>query len=98
MSLYSTKAWKRLRQNQLQDDPWCAMCAKQGHLTPATVVDHIEPHRGDERAFFLAANLQSLCKQHHDSAKQRFEKSGIKVGGDVRGIPHDPKHHWRNAA
>ena len=39
---------------------------KRGVLTPATVVDHIVPHRGDQRLFWDESNWQPLCKQCHD--------------------------------
>ena len=35
-------------------------------LTPASVVDHIVPHRGDPGLFWDEANWQCLCKRHHD--------------------------------
>ena len=55
------------------------MCEVEGHVTAATVVDHIIPHRGDENLFWERDNWQSLCKLHHDSDKQVFEKSGEKL-------------------
>lgn len=33
----------------------------------ATVVDHIVPHRGDDRLFWDEENWQALCKNCHDS-------------------------------
>ena len=74
--------------------PRCVFCAKQGYMTPATVVDHIEPHRGDSVAFWAADNWQSLCKSCHDSAKQTLEKSGYLKGSTQDGIPLDPRHPW----
>lgn len=94
MKLYDRAEWKRLRLEQLRREPFCAFCKAQGRLVPATIVDHVQRHRGDEALFFDPNNLQSLCKQHHDSTKQRMEKSGVEVGGDVAGIPLDPAHHW----
>jgi hypothetical protein len=38
--------------------------------------------------------LQSLCKKCHDNAKQVLERSGHMVGGDDKGNPIDPHHHW----
>lgn len=92
--LYRTKLWYRLRHRQLQAEPCCKYCDELGHVVAATVVDHIKPHKGDEILFFNPKNLQSLCKQHHDSTKQREEKSGVMLGGDDKGIPNDPGHHW----
>jgi 5-methylcytosine-specific restriction protein A len=34
--------------------------------TKATVVDHIIPHRGNQRLFWDQNNWQALCKRHHD--------------------------------
>lgn len=91
--LYNTKRWYRRRHYQLKDNPFCSMCLQQGIYTPAKIADHIEAHRGDEELFYNG-RLQSLCKMHHDSTKQRQEKSGIIVGGDESGNPIDPSHHW----
>lgn len=33
----------------------------------AEVVDHIVPHRGDEKLFWDESNWQALCKRCHDS-------------------------------
>ncbi|MDD4570646.1 MAG: HNH endonuclease signature motif containing protein [Tepidanaerobacteraceae bacterium] len=41
-------------------------CLKAKRITPATVVDHIKPHKGDVKLFFDINNLQSLCKTCHD--------------------------------
>ena len=66
-------AWRRAREAFLRDHPLCVMCLAEGKLTPATVVDHIKPHRGDPTLFWDTTNWQSLCKQHHDSTKKILE-------------------------
>ena len=58
--------WRRARKAFLQKHPLCAECGKEGKLTPATVVDHIIPHRGDKRLFWDEHNWQALCKNCHD--------------------------------
>ena len=58
--------WRRARKLFLQRHPLCANCLSQGVLTPATVVDHIVPHRGDHRLFWDEQNWQPLCKACHD--------------------------------
>ena len=58
--------WRRARKRFLQRHPLCANCLSQGVLTPATVVDHIVPHRGDHRLFWDEQNWQPLCKVCHD--------------------------------
>ena len=50
----------------LQRNPLCNECMKHGRLTPATVVDHVIPHRGDQKLFWDEANWQALCKSCHD--------------------------------
>lgn len=84
---YATKAWKDRRLAQLRAEPLCRFCEAQGIVTAATVVDHVVEHRGDYELFF-AGDLQSLCKQHHDSTKQRMEKTGeALVIFDLDGYP-----------
>ena len=91
--LYNSNKWKAIRRHQLNEQPLCVMCEQLGKLTPATVVDHIIPHRGDS-VLFHAGPFQSLCKMHHDRNKQIEERSGVILGGTVDGVPIDPKHHW----
>jgi hypothetical protein len=64
------------------------MCEAEGVYTPATVADHIEPHRGDPVKF--AGPLQSLCKRHHDRDKQLIEHGRPLLGVDDDGWPRDP--------
>lgn len=94
-ALYKTKEWRALRAAHLYREPLCRMCGEHGRVTPATVCDHIRPHRGDPALFFDPGNLQSLCASHHDGAKQSEERTGKVRGCDVSGFPLDPKHHWR---
>ena len=88
---YSTAFWLRRRRLQLQAHPLCRMCGARGVVTPATVVDHVQPHKGDWNLFALG-ELQSLCKPCHDSPKRAFELRGYSrdVGSD--GWPLDPNH------
>ena len=71
-------AWQQARLRFLQANPLCVMCQamKPPRVTAANVVDHVIPHQGDQELFWDEANLQALCKPHHDSDKQMFEKSG----------------------
>lgn len=84
--LYSTSRWKNLRAAHLRSEPLCRMCKEGGKLTPATVVDHVEPHRGDE-ALFWSGPHQSLCSAHHSGAKQRIERGTRAYGVDKDGWP-----------
>lgn len=60
------RAWQKARMVYLAAHPLCVMCEKEGRYRKATVVDHIIPHRGDERLFWDRNNWQALCKRHHD--------------------------------
>ena len=74
---YSLSVWTDdLRPAQFLREPWCRECAKRGIRTRATVVDHVEPHRGDWARFIDRANLQSLCKRCHDrkTAQEQAEE------------------------
>lgn len=64
--LYKTKHWQQLRKQVLNHQPLCVECLKVKRITPATVVDHIKPHKGDEKLFYDINNLQPLCKSCHD--------------------------------
>lgn len=62
--LYDTVRWEQIRIRQLSNEPWCAACLADGLYTPATDVDHVTPHRGDQEKFF-AGPFQSLCHSCH---------------------------------
>jgi 5-methylcytosine-specific restriction endonuclease McrA len=88
------RRWRKARELFLQSNPLCVMCQNASMIEPATVVDHIKPHKGDSQLFWDQDNWQSLCKTHHDSTKQAEEKSGVIRGGKINGEPLDPSHHW----
>lgn len=44
-------AWQKARAVFLRINPLCVHCHQSGRLTAASVVDHIEPHRGDPELF-----------------------------------------------
>ena len=58
--------WQKARARFLKRNPLCVSCLGVKKLTPATVVDHMLPHRGDRRLFWDEANWQPLCKACHD--------------------------------
>lgn len=65
-AMYRRADWKRLRREQLANEPLCRSCKAQGKIRPATVADHLRPHRGNEALFTDPANLQSLCSRCHN--------------------------------
>ena len=58
--------------------PLCVECLRQSpqRFTPATEIDHIIPHRGNDRLFWDQSNWQALCKRCH-SAKTAKEDGGF---------------------
>lgn len=70
--------WQKARKIFLQHHPLCIMCTNEGRVTPATVVDHIINHKGNEKLFWDIGNWQPLCKKHHDSDKQRVDRARAK--------------------
>jgi 5-methylcytosine-specific restriction enzyme A len=89
-----THRWQVARRQHLSQQPLCVMCQQQGRITPATVVDHIVPHRLDPALFWDRANWQSLCAPCHDGPKHSQEVTGRVRGADKHGVPLDPAHHW----
>jgi hypothetical protein len=67
------------------------MCRARGIITPATIADHVTPHKGDWNAFSLGP-LQSLCETCHNSRKQAAERRGYTADVGDDGWPLDPKH------
>jgi len=61
-----TSKWQQYREIYLRRNPLCVECEKWGYLMPATVVDHINPHKGDMRKFWDSNNHQALCSQCHN--------------------------------
>ena len=81
----------RIRRHQLLEHPLCRYCAERGIVTPATICDHVEPHRGDVNKFWLG-RFQSLCKSCHDSTKRFVETRGFRPDIGLDGWPLDPRH------
>jgi 5-methylcytosine-specific restriction enzyme A len=75
--LYDSARWKRMRTHQLQLPPLCKYWAELGRVTPATIVDHVEPHKGDVNKYWLG-QLQSLCDPCHKATKHFEELHGYR--------------------
>lgn len=65
--------WQRARAQHLAANPLCVLCLAETprRVTPATVVDHRDAHRGDPAIFWDRSRWQSLCASHHSSDAQR---------------------------
>jgi 5-methylcytosine-specific restriction endonuclease McrA len=60
--------WRKARSEFLAAHPTCRKCG-----WPATVVDHVTPHKGDHSLFWNRSNWQSLCKPCHDRKTARHD-------------------------
>ena len=68
--------WRRARAAFLARRPLCAACRARGLVVQATVVDHLVPHRGDQRLFWDEANWAPSCKPCHDAKTAREGRWG----------------------
>lgn len=75
-------SWAAASRAFLQRHPLCVRCREAGRREPATVTDHIRPHRGDRQLFWDPANWQPLCASCH-GRKTALEDGGF--GLPVRG-------------
>ena len=64
-----TRSWDKERAQYLLANTRCRRCG-----APATVVDHIMPHKGNMVLFWNMANWQPLCLRCHNSWKQSLER------------------------
>ena len=67
------------------------MCLTEGRTTAGTIVDHINPHKGDHNLFWDKTNWRTVCKKHHDQATALYDggfgrvlKRGIKDINDIK--------------
>ncbi|NLS91804.1 MAG: HNH endonuclease [Planctomycetaceae bacterium] len=70
---YGSYRWKEARRRYLIRHPLCVACEAAGRIEPATILDHIRPHRGDPRLFWDVSNWRVLCLACHNakSAKEQ---------------------------
>jgi 5-methylcytosine-specific restriction protein A len=74
------RKWQAARADFIRRNPVCVACAGRGLVAAAEVVDHVVPHRGDQRLFWSRSNWQALCKPCHD-VKTAREDGGFGRGG-----------------
>jgi 5-methylcytosine-specific restriction enzyme A len=68
--------WRRARTAFLALHPLCAACGALGRVAGATLVDHVVPHRGDQRLFWDERNWAPSCKACHDAKTAREGRWG----------------------
>jgi 5-methylcytosine-specific restriction protein A len=74
--------WRKARETFLRQHPLCECpecLAGKLRAMPATVVDHIVPHKGDQRLFWDQSNWQAMAKRCHDRKTRSDEKERASV-------------------
>jgi 5-methylcytosine-specific restriction enzyme A len=89
--LYNKQRWRNRAKHQKLIEPLCVRCLQLGHVVPAEIADHVQPHNGNLESFYCG-ELQSLCKACHDGPKREEELRGYSrlIGAD--GWPTDKRH------
>jgi hypothetical protein len=79
------------RRHQLAAEPLCAECIKRNKVTPATVADHVTPHKGNWNE-----SASASCKAYASRATTEREAWNIAAismtsapmaSGSILGIP-----------
>lgn len=83
---YSSK-WQKISRAYLRRNPLCVCCQTKGKFVAATVVDHIVPHKGDEKLFWDRNNWQALCKPCHD--RKTLTEDVKRTGTPLREYKYD---------
>lgn len=79
--------WERAAASFKDDHPLCVGCLATGQYSCAEAVDHIVPHKGDDRLFWDQGNWQPACIWHHNVIKQQLEimwSSGVIAADQLR--------------
>lgn len=69
----------------------CVQCGAIGQHVPATIVDHIVPHRDDQALFWDERNWQPLCRPHHDLKTLREDVGALSFRAVICGKPGSGK-------
>jgi 5-methylcytosine-specific restriction endonuclease McrA len=85
-NFYHRLAWKKVRALQLQLEPLCRECRKNGKLVVANVVDHVTP-RTEGGSDYDLNNLRSVCTSCHNRITRL---SNIRIGGLVKSLEEHP--------
>ncbi|MFC0407931.1 HNH endonuclease signature motif containing protein [Roseomonas elaeocarpi] len=70
------RAWRRLREQVLTEEPLCRFCLAKGQVTAAREVDHIRTVRDAPELRLVRANLRPLCTPCHSSRTGRDRAAG----------------------
>jgi 5-methylcytosine-specific restriction protein A len=66
------REWRERKARFLAKNALCVTClAESGRTVAAYAVDHIVPHKGNEKLFWDETNWQPLCEFHHNQKTAR---------------------------
>jgi 5-methylcytosine-specific restriction endonuclease McrA len=88
---YDKRAWRRLSQHKLQQQPLCEACLRAGRIEPAVHVDHIIDLNDGGDLLPALEGLMSLCLSCHSL---KTATGNAFKGCDINGMPLDPAHPW----
>jgi len=71
-----TGRWAKAAASYRRQHPLCAYCALEGRVEPATLVDHLYPHRVFEDVFWVNDWWVASCDVCHSGMKQATERAG----------------------
>jgi len=75
---YKKAAWQKCREAVLvRDNYLCQRCLKNGKLTPADVVHHIEHLQDNPDRAFDESNLESVCAACHNRLHPEKGRGGV---------------------
>ena len=69
-----TPRWDKAAATFKSRHPYCLGCQAIGKRVATEVVDHVEPHKGDQVKFWNTALWQPACRWHHDAIKPLLER------------------------
>ena len=77
-NFYKSVEWRKIRKVVLNREPICRHCLKEGKITVANTVDHIN-HKWETWEDFLKGPFQPLCGKHHNlkTASETAEAQAI---------------------
>jgi len=70
------RQWSNAARVYRAEHPLCEYCELDGRVVTASLVDHLYPHRGDRRIFWLSKLWVASCTECHSVWKQQLERRG----------------------
>ena len=68
-AFYKSSDWRRCRESVLAERPLCAQCEREGRLTPAEHVHHLQERKDRPDLAFEPSNLEALCQPCHNAMR-----------------------------